>query len=83
MKTPKVDIESKLREQGYISAREVSERTGKDISTIYRWMDEGEVDSETVMGRRYVLVRSLIIKVGVKASELLGFTTDEQSAELK
>lgn len=81
-KVPKANPDAVLRAKGYVPASEIARRLGKDISTVYRWLDAGEVDGEEVMGRRYVLLRSVIVeKVGVKQSVLLGLITEEQARQ--
>lgn len=82
-KNPKADlIDSKLRAQGFVTVKEVSDRLGKDISTVYRWIEEGEIEGEDVMGRRYILLRSVVTKIGTRASVLLGLITDEQAKKI-
>lgn len=75
-------IDQKMREKGYLTAKEVSQRTGKDISTVYRWLDNGEVQGEEVLGHRYINLRSLIDKVGIQGSVLLGLISQEQADKI-
>lgn len=77
-----VNIDQKMRERGYLTAKEVSQRTGKDISTVYRWLDNGEVVGEEVLGHRYINLRSLIDKVGIQGSVLLGLISQEQADKI-
>lgn len=82
-KKPKLDFDSKVRAQGYVTVREVSERTGKDPSTIYRWIEEGSVQGLEVLGKHYVLFRSLINHVGLEASVIIGLITRDQMQSFK
>jgi len=72
--------EAELRKKDDVAATEIAQRLGKDISTVHRWMDSAEVEGETIMGRRYILLRSVIVeKVGVRESVLIGLITEEQA----
>lgn len=83
-KFPKLNPDAVLRAKGYVPASEIAQRLGKDISTVYRWLDNDEVEGEEVMGRRYVLLRSVIVeKVGVRQSVLLGLITEDQAKQFK
>ncbi len=80
---PKADVDATLRAKGYIPVVEMAKRLGKDISTVYRWIDNGEVEGEEFMGHRYVLLRSVIVdKVGIRQSVLLNLITEEQAKQL-
>jgi hypothetical protein len=51
----------RMRVLGYITAKEVAERTGKNLVTIYGWLKDGRVEGQQVEGRFwYVRVSSLI-----------------------
>lgn len=81
-KQVKADPDAVLRSKGYVPVAEMAKRLGKDISTVYRWVDNGEVEGEEIMGRRYILLRSVITeKVGVRQSVLLGLITEEQAKQ--
>lgn len=78
-----VDVNARMRAKGFIPAKEVSKRVGKDISAVYRWLDAGEVVGMDVVGRRYVNLASLVVsKVGIEASVVLGLITEQQAKEL-
>lgn len=74
--------DAELRKKGYVPAAEIARRLGKDISTVHRWMDNGDVEGEVIMDRRYVLLRSVIVeKIGVRQSVLIGLITEEQAKQ--
>lgn len=78
-----MDMDQKMRQKGYEPVTDIAKRLGKDISTVYRWLDSGEVEGEDVMGRRYVLLRSVIVnKVGIRGAVLLDLITEEQAKKL-
>lgn len=78
-----VDVVARMRAKGYLPAKEVSKRVGKDISCVYRWLDSGEVEGMDVVGRRFVQLRSLVVnKVGIEASVVLGLITEQQAKDL-
>lgn len=61
-----------MRRQGFIPTREAANRLGRNITTIYRWVDAGKVEGTEVASRRYVNLKSLATFVGRDATQLLG-----------
>ncbi len=78
-KSEAVDMEARLRSRGYVPVKDVAALVDADITTVKRWISNREVEGELIKGRHYVLWRSVIFKLGVKQSVLMGLISDEQA----
>jgi hypothetical protein len=65
-----------MRKQGFIPTREAANKLGRNITTIYRWVDAGKVEGTEVASRRYVNLKSLAAFVGKDAAQLLGLGSE-------
>lgn len=61
-----------MRSKGFLAATEVAERCGVHVSTVYSWIEKGDVEGERIGNRRYVSFASLVKYMGVEQSMLLG-----------
>jgi len=68
---PQVEM---MREKGYVSVSDASNRAGVTVFTIYRWVSAGKVEGLLVGRHWYVQLDSLIKYVGPKAAALLDMT---------
>lgn len=69
--TPKNKAKNKalieaLAEKGFISAADAAQWTGRDISTIYRWMHGGAIKGVRSGGNFFVERESLRIYAGIR-----------------
>lgn len=55
----------------YLPVSDVAARTGRHVTTVYRWLDAGKVVGTTVAGHRFVLKSSLEEFLGPNASKVL------------
>jgi len=67
-----MSIADKMRLQGYVSASEAAQKVGRSVHTIYRWQEDGIIESVNIGGHHFVKIKSLIDYLGVDAAELLG-----------
>tara|TARA_R100000458_G_C8038678_1_gene90984 strand:- start:167 stop:388 length:222 start_codon:yes stop_codon:yes gene_type:complete len=56
-----------LVSKGYAPASDVAKKINTHVSTVYRWVDAGEVDGIRVGKRRYVHLESLFSFLGEDA----------------
>lgn len=78
----KIDQIAFMRTKGFMPAMEVSNKLGNDISTVYRWVDDGKVEGMQVGTRRYVKVISLVNHLGLDTARIFGIITDDQAKTL-
>lgn len=72
-KPKKETTNDKMRAAGYIPATEVAKKLGIHLASVYRWVDENQVESIRALGKRYVKATSLISKLGVEQAKIFGF----------
>ena len=58
---------------GYVTAKYVAAKLGKNVSTIYRWLDSGQITGMRVGKLRYVKIESLIGYLGPDAAKAFSF----------
>lgn len=71
-----------LAAKGYLPARTVAEKMNRNITTVYRWLDDGNVQGVKIIGDRYVNVLSLVKYIGVQESVLLGLITQDEANKI-
>lgn len=74
-------VAQKMAKQGYITAREAANRTGKSIHTIYRWINTNEVDGCRVFGSWYVSLESLDSKAEQDDAKAFGLLADDPASQ--
>lgn len=79
--TPKVDRDLMMRQNGYITVAEVARKMGVDDSRVYRWLDEGKIQGERVLNKRYVSLKSLVKHLGEGTARIFGFIKKEAAEE--
>jgi hypothetical protein len=72
--------DERMRQEGYMPAAEAAKYAGRDTSAIYRWIASGEVQGKNDLSQRYVLVSSLVLKLGVDRSVQCGLISKERAA---
>ena len=65
-------LKNQMDGKGYISAPVAAEKCHVSKSTMYRWMEEGLVESIEVGHAKFVKLKSLKDHLGKEASEVLG-----------
>ena len=70
-----------LRRQGFCLARDAAKNAGVDITTIYRWMEDGKVTTKKVCGFRYVALVDIVKMIGgMEMAVTMGVITPEEAA---
>ncbi len=64
---PKLD--ERMRRQGFLPIPEAANLACVSASTMYRWIDEGEVEAKDVGTRVYVDRKSVVRRSGVEDAE--------------
>lgn len=75
-------VVEKMRDEGCISPREASKILGVHIITVYRWISDGDVTGQKIMGRYYLDRLSIARKVGIKAALITQLITRAQAEKL-
>lgn len=75
-------VVEKMREEGRITPREASKTLGVHIITIYRWISDGDVTGQKVLGHYYLDRLSIARKVGIKAALITQLITRAEAEKL-
>lgn len=75
-------VVDKMRSEGKITPREVSKTIGVHIITVYRWISDGDVKGEKVLGHYYLDRMSIARKIGVKAAVITQLITRAEAEKL-
>ncbi len=68
-----MDKQTEMMEaNGWIPASQAADAVGVNVTTIYRWIEEGKVEGTKPSNRWYVKVASLAAKVGQATAEAAG-----------
>lgn len=69
--------EKAMRSKGWLLASECSRIIGKDVRTLYRWIDAGKVDGFKESGhRRYIKWADVLSHMGSEKCNALGLDAD-------
>ena len=77
-----VSVIQRILDQGYIDAPTAAKKVGRHIITIYRWINDGELEGMMVFGRHFISKRSLVRKVGKRAAVIGGLVTQAEVDEM-
>lgn len=72
-KLVKAAAEKRLRDKGYVPASDIAAKMGVHIGTVYRWIADKEVVGVKLGNRRFILLMSVIKKIGVETARVYGF----------
>ncbi len=73
------DIEERdrlLREAGFAPGTEIAKKLGINRSTLFRWVEKGEVEGMMLSGKRYVRVSMVITKVTPAVAKIVGLVSE-------
>lgn len=77
-----VDQSVVMRAHGYVSASEISAKTGFSLTTIQRWVTDEEVISKKLGNTRYILLSSVIDnKVDRETAKMFGLLPSDEPAK--
>lgn len=62
-----------MRARGLIAAADAARLLSMHVTSVYRWMDEGEVEGKKVGKRRYITATSLEARMPAMAAEIRAY----------
>lgn len=79
----RIDQVATMIRHGYMPAVEVANKLGVSLTTVGRWADQSAVEAETIGGRRYVKISSLLEYIGPTQAQIFGFNESAPSGKKK
>lgn len=73
LKPKKQSTDDKMRAAGYLPAAEVADKLGMHLGSVYRWVEENQVQSTKALGNRYIKQSSIVEKLGLEQAQIFGF----------
>lgn len=83
-KPRQVEQTKRMREQGYIPIDEAATRSGLNRQTIWQYVGRDRVVAGKKLGHKwFVHLGSLVQKIGVEESVMIGLINEEQAEQLR